>query len=67
MGSSSSIMRATIFLAVVAVASGAPKFSKKALSTPWPGVVARLLVELKPPQENTLTRLLCSVEELEDP
>merc|ERR1712131_494697 len=34
MGSSSSIMRAAIFLAVVAVASGAPKFSKKALSTP---------------------------------
>merc|ERR1712055_618827 len=32
--SSSSIMRAAIFLAVVAVASGAPKFSKKALSTP---------------------------------
>merc|ERR1739842_142314 len=34
MGSPSSIMRAAIFLAVVAVASGAPKFSKKALSTP---------------------------------
>merc|ERR1711913_207164 len=34
MGSSSSIMRAAIFLTIVAVASGAPKFSKKALSTP---------------------------------
>merc|ERR1712212_796986 len=34
MGSSYSIMRAAIFLAVVAVATGAPKFSKKALSTP---------------------------------
>merc|ERR1712168_1509696 len=33
MGSSSSIMRAAIFLAVVAVATGAPKYSKKALST----------------------------------
>merc|ERR1712212_1347468 len=34
MGSSYSIMRAAILLAVVAVATGAPKFSKKALSTP---------------------------------
>merc|ERR1712082_591423 len=34
MGSSSSIMRAAVLLAVVAVSSGAPKFSKKALSTP---------------------------------
>merc|ERR1712168_1164501 len=35
MGSSCSIMRAAILLAtVVAVATGAPKFSKKALSTP---------------------------------
>merc|ERR1711910_17450 len=34
MGSSSSIMRAAVLLAVVAVATGAPKFSKKALSTP---------------------------------
>merc|ERR1712234_87679 len=35
MGSSFSIMRAAILLAaVVAVATGAPKFSKKALSTP---------------------------------
>ena len=32
--SSSSIMRAAILLAVVAVATGAPKFSKKGLSTP---------------------------------
>merc|ERR1711992_508838 len=34
MGSSCLIMRAAILLAVVAVATGAPKFSKKALSTP---------------------------------
>merc|ERR1739846_47743 len=34
MGSYSSIMRAAVLLAVVAVATGAPKFSKKALSTP---------------------------------
>merc|ERR1712215_216220 len=34
MGSSSLIMRAAVLLAVVAVATGAPKFSKKALSTP---------------------------------
>merc|ERR1712183_803175 len=34
MGSYSSIMRAAILLAVVAVATGSPKFSKKALSTP---------------------------------
>merc|ERR1712106_917970 len=34
MGSYSSIMRAAILLAVVAVATGAPKFSKQAISTP---------------------------------
>merc|ERR1711942_261330 len=34
MGSSTLIMRAAILLTVVAVASGFPKFSKKALSTP---------------------------------
>eukprot|EP00091_Calanus_sinicus_P018641 TRINITY_DN4326_c0_g1_i1.p1 TRINITY_DN4326_c0_g1~~TRINITY_DN4326_c0_g1_i1.p1 ORF type:complete len:111 (+),score=27.65 TRINITY_DN4326_c0_g1_i1:48-335(+) len=33
MGSSLRIMRAAILLAVVAVATGAPKFSKKGLST----------------------------------
>merc|ERR1712183_903441 len=34
MGSYSSIMRAAILLAVVAVATGSPKFSKQAISTP---------------------------------
>merc|ERR1712213_277740 len=34
MGSPSSIMRAFVLFAVVALASGFPKFSKKALSTP---------------------------------
>merc|ERR1712106_1144074 len=34
MGSSTSMMRAAILLAVVAVATGAPKLSKKGLSTP---------------------------------
>merc|ERR1711887_392106 len=34
MGSSSSIMRAAVLFAVVALAAGAPKISKKALSTP---------------------------------
>merc|ERR1712243_26673 len=64
MGSPCLIMRAAVLLTIVAVATGAPKFSKKALSTPAEEAEG-LLEELKLMLENSPTRLLCCVEVLE--
>merc|ERR1712236_71779 len=67
MGSSSSIMRAAVLLAVVPLPLAHPNSPRRLFPLHSAEEVARLLEELRPAQESSLTRLLCSVVELVAP